>query len=427
MKQEIYNAFIKLLKMELVPALGCTEPIAIAFTAAKARKTLGAIPEKISIGLSGNMIKNVQSVKVPNSGGLRGIDIAAGMGVFGGNPDKELEVLTDITEDDINKAKQFAKEKRCETHLVENKDNLYIDVVATKGKESAKVIVSETHTNIILIEKNGKTIFEKKSDKKDDSCLPPEVFTWLTIKNLYEFANTVDLNDIKETLVRAIKYNTAISQEGLNNLWGAGVGKTIMKYHNSKDVRVKAVAAAAAGSDARMSGCSLPVVINSGSGNQGITITLPIVEYAKYLKVSDEKLLRALALANLISMEEKTKIGSLSAYCGAVCAGTAAGCGIAYLHGGTAEDIEKVIANSLANVGGIVCDGAKPSCAAKIASSVSSGIFAFELGMKEKRAFQNGEGLIKKDADSTILSFGRMAKYGMKSTDNEILNIMLEK
>lgn len=426
MNKEIYNDFIELLKEELVPALGCTEPIAIAYAAAKCTAVLGVFPQNIKIGCSGNIVKNVQGVTVPNSGGLKGICVAATLGCVGGNEKNVLEVLKSVTKEDQERTKELVENNFCKTYLVEDCDNLFIKVDAFYKDQSAQVVLSENHTNISKIVKNGEVLFEP-SDCSDVEVTNIEKYTRnLTIKNIVEFADNVELNKIEEVIKRQINFNSDISNEGLTNDWGISVGKTIRKYYDSNDVRIKAISAAAAGADARMGGCSMPVIINSGSGNQGITISLPIYEYAKEYGKNNEELIRALALANLISIEEKSKIGSLSAYCGAVCAGIASATGIAYLLGGREQDISNVITNGLANIGGIVCDGAKPSCAAKIASAVQAGIWGFEIGMKEHKAFKKGEGLVKSTADKTIASFGRLGKYGMKTTDSEILNIMLE-
>lgn len=426
MNKNVYNAYVELLNIELVPALGCTEPIAIAYAAAKSRAVLGCFPERIKIGCSGNIVKNVQGVTVPNSGGLKGIDVAATLGCVGGDEENVLEVLKHISQECIDKTKKLVANNFCSTSLISDCNNLFIKVEAISGDQSAEVTISNTHTNISKIVKNGKVIFQPEDCTDMEVSDIDKYLKYVNIKDIVEFANTVAIEDIEEVLARQIKFNIAISNEGLNNDWGLSVGKTLRKYYDSNDVRIKAVSAAAAGADARMSGCSMPVIINSGSGNQGITISLPIIEYAKEYKISKDKTLRALALANLISIQEKSKLGSLSAYCGAVCAGIASATGIAFLFDGNQEDISNVITNGLANIGGIVCDGAKPSCAAKIATAVQAGIWGYEIGMKEHKAFKQGEGLVKSTADKTIASFGRMGKYGMKHTDTEILNIMLE-
>jgi L-cysteine desulfidase len=425
MDKKIYEAYVRLLNTELQPALGCTEPIAIAYAAAKAREVLGVMPKKISVSCSGNIVKNVQGVVVPNSEGLRGIDVAAILGTVGGNATSGLEVLKDIKGEDVQKTRELLKEGFCTCLLSANESSLFIRVFAINGVDSAAVEITGHHTNITLIERNGKTLLSKTGEIKEN--LFEKYAGYLNVRDILEFVDKVDLDDIKAVLDREIDYNSAISREGLSGDWGIGVGKSLLKYYDGKDVRTRACASAAAGSDARMGGCSLPVIINSGSGNQGMTLSLPVIEYAKELNSTHDKLLRSLALSNLISMQEKNQLGSLSAFCGAVCAGTAAGCGIAYLHGGREQDISNVITNCLADIGGVVCDGAKASCASKIATAVKSGIFAFEMGMKDNKSFQNGDGLVKSNADNTIKSFGRMGKIGMKPTDLEILNIMLEK
>lgn len=425
MDRKIYDAYVSILKSELIPALGCTEPIAIAFAAAKAREVLGEFPESITVSCSGNIVKNVQGVTVPNSGGLKGIDIAASLGVVVGNAEKQLEVLDSVTSKQIEEAKTLVAKDFCICKLVEGKDNLYIRVDAKCGTNTACVVVSEKHTNITYIEKNGQVILDKKSDNVPDENAENKKL--LSVKDIIAFANEVVMDDVQEIIDRQIEYNTAISNEGLTHEYGAQIGRTLRKFYDESDVRVRARSAAAAGSDARMSGCALPVVINSGSGNQGMTVSLPVIEYAKELNVTHEKLVRALVLANLIALLQKKYIGSLSAFCGAVSAGAGSGCGIAYLHGADEAAISRTLTNTLADVGGIVCDGAKPSCAAKISSAVDAAIMGFELGTKEGIAFQNGEGLVKGSIEDTVQSFGRVGRDGMRSTDVEILNIMLEK
>ena len=427
MDKKVYDAYVAILKTELVPALGCTEPIAIAFAAAKARDVLGSFPETIRVEASGNIVKNVQGVTVPNSGGLKGVDVAATLGAVGGDAENGLEVLAHITEADIEKAKKLIDSGFCICSLVDGKDNLYIRVTVKNGEDTAIVVVSEKHTNIVYIEKNGKVLIDVKSTGVKNDTGNEANKSLLSVKDIIDFANEVNIDDVRAVIERQIEYNTAISKEGLAHEYGARIGRTLEKLYDKNDVRVRARAAAAAGSDARMSGCPLPVVINSGSGNQGMTVSLPVIEYAKEWHVPHDKLIRALVLANLIALLQKRYIGSLSAFCGAVCAATGAGCGITYLHGGGEDAVARTITNTLADVGGIVCDGAKPSCAAKIASAVDAAILGFELGSQEGIAFKSGEGLVKKSAEDTIRSFGRMGREGMRSTDTEILHIMLEK
>lgn len=416
----MFENFIDILKEELVPALGCTEPIAIAYAAAKAREVLGEFPEKITVECSGNIIKNVKGVTVPTTNNLKGIDISAILGVVGGNASKKLEVLSEVKTEDIEKTKQLSKSGICEVKHIKNVENLYINVIL-KGKEhDSSVTISNGHTNIVKIMKDGMILLENNDSVVQESKIDKSN---LNIKNIYDFAETVDVNLLKDVLDKQIEYNTRISEEGLKNKYGANVGESLLKYYGS-DVKVLAKAHAAAGSDARMSGCTLPVVINSGSGNQGITVSIPIIVYAKHLNVGMEKLYRALTLSNLIAIHQKKGLGKLSAYCGAVSAACGAGAGIAYLHGESFEIITRTITNTIANVSGIVCDGAKPSCAAKIASSVDAAIMGYHMAINGN-TFSCGEGLVKEDIEETIDSICKMGKDGMKETDIEIINLMI--
>lgn len=422
MKQS-YKTYIDILQEELIPALGCTEPIAIAYASAKARELLGEFPEKIIAECSGNIVKNVKGVVVPTTKTLRGISAAAVIGAVGGDASKKLEILTSVTEEDLQKAKELLAQGLCEEKLLETPAKLHIIVRMYSGEHSSLVEIIHTHTGIVRLEKDGETIFsvpfnaeEQEEGLTDRSCL--------SVEGIYEFAQTVEIDQVKDILDRQIGFNTAIAQEGMHNKYGANVGKSLISAYGD-DIKVRARAVTAAGSDARMSGCEMPVVINSGSGNQGMTVSLPVIEYAHELGVSQEKLYRALCISNLIAIHQKTKIGRLSAYCGAVSAAAGAGAGITYLHGGDVKAISMTITNTLANVAGIVCDGAKPSCAAKIASSVDAAVMAFHMAM-ENRRFCPGEGIIKADIEDTIDSVSRMAKDGMKETDEEILKIMID-
>ncbi len=421
MDKKIYINYINILQQELVPALGCTEPIAIAYAAAKAREVLGEFPDCIEMCCSGNIIKNVKGVTVPNSGGLRGIEAAAVLGVIGGDASRELEVLQGVSQADICKARELVKEKYCTCFLQEGVANLYIVAKAVKGEHYAEVTIINRHTCITKIVKDGKVLLEK--DVKGTASDVDKAF--LNVNDILEFADTVAIEDVKEILDRQITYNFAISEEGIKHSYGASVGRTLLETYGN-DVRIRARARAAAGSDARMSGCSLPVVINSGSGNQGMTVSLPVIEYAKDMGASGEQLYRALVVSNLIAIQQKKYIGSLSAYCGAVSAACGAGAGITYLEGGTREEVGLTIVNTIANVGGIVCDGAKSSCAAKIASSVDAAILAHHMAM-EHHAFQPGEGIVQEDVEDTIKSMGYIGRVGMKTTDVEILNIMIDR
>jgi L-cysteine desulfidase len=426
LNQVIYDNYVGILKKELVAALGCTEPIAIAYAGAKVREVLGKMPEHITVYCSGNIVKNVKAVTVPHSGGKKGIDIAAILGVLGGDTSKELAVLEGVTDDVIKESNKLLEQDFCSFELIEDVANLYIVIKAKAGKESAEVVIKDYHSNIIKIVKNGKVIMSKEHgfENNNEEEFPNK--NLLNVKDILEFANTVKIDDIKEVLTKQIKFNTAIAKEGMENPYGAEVGRTLMSEFDQTNVKLRAKALAAAGSDARMSGCPLPVVINSGSGNQGIAVSVPVIEYAKELNVGEEKLYRALVLSNLIALHQKRFIGSLSAYCGAVSAGCGSGAGIAYMMGMNYHSICDVITNSITNVGGMVCDGAKPSCAAKIAIAIETAIMAVHLS-KRNHAFHAGEGLVKADVEQTIESVGRMARVGMKSTDIEILNIMLDR
>lgn len=423
MDSALYKNYLDILKSELVPALGCTEPIAIAYAAAKARQLLGEFPDSVEMKLSGNIIKNVKGVTVPNSGGLKGIDIAAVLGITGGNADKALEVLEEITPEHIRKAEALVQKGICTCSLIENVPNLYISAKVRKDGHYAEVTIAEQHTNIIHMEKDGNVLLEKDLQKKDESAAVDK--SRLTVKDILDFADQVKLEDIEEVIGRQIRMNTAIAQEGLDNNYGAQIGKTLMHVWG-KSATTRACARAAAGSDARMGGCSMPVVINSGSGNQGITVSLPVIVYAEEWEVSKEKLYRSLVVSNLIAIHQKYYIGSLSAYCGAVSAACGAGAGITYMYGGNYHQVSLTIINTLGNVGGIVCDGAKPSCAAKIASSVDAALMAFHLSIQNK-SFLPGEGIIKGDVEETIKSMGYIGRVGMRATDTEILNVMIDR
>ena len=423
---ELSQNYTAILKEELVAAMGCTEPIAIAYAAAKAYQELGEMPEHITISCSGNMIKNVKGVTVPNSGGQKGIETAAVLGVVGGKADKMLEVLEGVDDEARQRTRELVAAGICDVTLAENVPNLYIKAEMWTKDHKASVTIEEHHTDITEIEKDGKTIFiaEKSTTTKEDGALKGDR-TKMTLRGIIDYANSVNLADVEETLERQVRFNTAISQEGLDNPWGARVGKTILENW-SDDVKCCACARAAAGSDARMSGCPMPVIINSGSGNQGITVTMPIVTYAERWHLSREKMYRCLLVSNLVSIYIKHYIGSLSAFCGAVSAACGAGAGITYMSGGTYEQIGGTITNTLGNVGGIVCDGAKPSCAAKIASSVHAALLAHYMSTSQKE-FQGGEGFIESDVEETIKNMGYIGKIGMRETDKEILNVMIDK
>lgn len=416
-----YGAYVQILKEELVPAMGCTEPIALAYAAAKAREVLGEKPDKVKIGASGSIIKNVKSVIVPNTDHLKGIPAAAAAGIIAGKPEKELEVIAEVSQEQIEEMKDFLKNTDISVEYVDNGITFDIIVTETKGESSATVRIANYHTNIVLIEKDGQVLFEEKVEGEKEEGLTDR--SLLNMKDILDFAETVDIEDVREVIGRQIRYNTAIAQEGLKGNYGANIGSVLLEMEGD-NIRVRAKAMAAAGSDARMNGCELPVIINSGSGNQGMTCSLPVIEYAKELNSGEEKLYRALTLSNLVAIHQKTGIGRLSAYCGAVCAGAAAGAGIAYLHGGGYEEIAHTVVNALAIVSGIVCDGAKASCAAKIASSVEAGILGYNM-YKCGQQFYAGDGIVTKGVDETIRNIGRLGKEGMRETNVEIIDIMV--
>lgn len=419
--EEKYGAYVQILKEELVPAMGCTEPIALAYAAAKAREVLGEMPDKVVIEASGSIIKNVKSVIVPNTDHLKGIPAAATAGIIAGKAEKELEVIASVTPEDCAKMKEFLAQIPIEVKHVDNGLTFEIGVTVFSGESYAKVRIVNYHTNIVLIEKNGEKLLEIKVEGENEEGLTDR--SLLDMKSIWDFVNTVDIADIYDVLHRQIEYNTAISEEGLRGDYGANIGSVLLDMEGT-NIRTRAKAKAAAGSDARMNGCELPVIINSGSGNQGMTCSLPVIEYAKELKVSEEKLYRALALSNLVAIHQKTGIGRLSAYCGAVCAGAAAGTGIAYLCGGGYAEVTHTVVNALAITSGIVCDGAKASCAAKIAAAVDAGILGYNMYIRGQQ-FRAGDGIVTNGADETIRNVGRLGKDGMKETNDEIISIMV--
>lgn len=423
MDKTIYDNYVRILESELVPALGCTEPIALAYASAKAREVLGEFPEHLSVLCSGNIIKNVKCVKVPNSNGMKGVEAAAVLGVTGGDASQALEVLETVSETDIEKTRQLLREGFCDCILKEGVANLYIEARATGIGGEAVVVIEDEHTNITRIEKNGEILFEQEKKEAAEEEEPDK--TLLNLADILVFADEVDIEDVSKVLGRQVRYNTKIAEEGLNNPWGAQVGRVVLEEFGD-DVKWRAVAKAAAGSDARMSGCSLPVIINSGSGNQGMTCSLPVIEYGREMGKTEEEIFRALCVSNLVALNQKKYIGSLSAYCGAVCAAAGAGAGITYLCGGTLEQIENTVVNAIADAGGIVCDGAKPSCAAKIATALQAAILSHKMAMRGL-TFSRGEGLVMDCPEDTIKAVGYVGRAGMKQTDVEILNLMIGK
>lgn len=418
---EKYQAYIQILKEELVPAMGCTEPIALAYAGAKAREVLGCVPDKVLVEASGSIIKNVKSVIVPNTNHLKGIPAAVTAGIIAGKAEKELEVIAEVTPDEIEQMITFLKETPITVEHIDQ--GITFDIVLTLYKEDsyAKVRIANYHTNIVHIEKDGEVIFDIPVEGENEEGLTDR--SLLDMKSIWNFINTVDVADIKEVIGRQIEYNTAIADEGLRGDYGANIGSVLLSAYGD-DVRTRAKARAAAGSDARMNGCELPVIINAGSGNQGMTCSLPVLEYAKKLNVTEEKKYRALALSNLTAIHQKTGIGRLSAYCGAVSAGAAAGAGIAYLCGGGYEEVIHTVVNALAIVSGMVCDGAKASCAAKIAASVDAGILGYNMYLNGQQ-FYAGDGIVTKGVEATIQNIGRLGKEGMRETNEEIIKMMI--
>ena len=412
-----YAAYVQTLKEELVPAMGCTEPIALAYGAARAREVLGEMPDRVVVGASGSIIKNVKSVIVPNTDHLKGIPAAAAAGIVAGDADKELEVIASVSSEQTAQMKEFMEQVPITVEHIDNGITFDIVITLYKGVSYARVRIANYHTNIVLVEKNGE-ILEKKpvAGESEDRSL-------LNMRDILDFARTVDIEDVREVLERQIDYNWAIAEEGIRGNYGANIGSVLLDMEG-ESVRVRAKAMAAAGSDARMNGCELPVIINSGSGNQGITASVPVIVYAKDMKVSHETLLRALTLSNLTAIHQKTAIGRLSAYCGAVSAGAGAGAGIAYLHGGDYKEIVHTVVNALAIVSGIVCDGAKASCAAKIASAVDAGILGYQMYIRGQQ-FYGGDGIVTKGVEETLKNVGRLGKEGMKATNEEIIRIMI--
>lgn len=416
-----YNAYIQILREELVPAMGCTEPIALAYAAATARRVLGELPDRVEIGASGSIIKNVKSVIVPNTDHLKGIPAAAAAGIVAGNPDKELEVIAQVTPEQIADMKKFLENTEIKVEHVDNGITFDIIVTLYKGKSYAKVRIANYHTNIVLIEKDGQVLQETEVAGESEEGLTDR--TLLNMEDIWDFATTVDVEDVRKILERQINYNYTIAEEGIRGDYGANIGSVLLDMEGD-NVRVKAKAMAAAGSDARMNGCELPVVINSGSGNQGITASVPVIVYARELKVGEEKLLRALTLSNLTAIHQKTPIGRLSAYCGAVSAGAGAGAGIAYLCGGGYQEVIHTVVNALAVVSGIVCDGAKASCAAKIAQAVEAGILGYNMYIRGQQ-FYGGDGIVAKGVEASLKNVGRLGRQGMKETNEEIIRIMI--
>lgn len=423
MKKELYDKFIQIMKEELVPAMGCTEPIAIAYAASLAKEQLKEPIKQVHVQVSGNIIKNVKSVIVPNTGGLRGIAAAVAAGIVAGEAAKELEVISLVGEEQYKKIEEFEKQVPITIRESESGYIFDIDIEVHSEKHKARCRIAGQHTNVIYLGRDEEITIQKAY--QEQKCSKTDKREILNVKDIVTFAQKVNIEDVKDILERQINYNMAIAKAGLAGCYGARIGQILLKaYGDSVQNRAKAYAAAA--SDARMNGCSLPVIINSGSGNQGITASVPVIVFAEELKVSKDRLYRALVISNLITIHLKTGIGRLSAYCGAISAGCGAGAGITYLNGGQQKEIEHTIVNSLAINSGVICDGAKSSCAAKIASAVEAGLLGMQMYF-EGSQFYGGDGIVTKGVENTIEHVGRLARIGMAETDKEIIHIMMEK
>ena len=416
-----YSAYTRLLHNELRPAMGCTEPIAVAYACARARALLGCLPERVELVVSGNIIKNVKSVVVPNTGGRRGLKTSAAAGVAAADESRELECLALLTDTDREAIDRYLQQDRIAIDVATSGRVFDLDVTVYAGEDRARVRIADAHTNIVHLSRNGEVLLDKPLiDAADD---PDEGM--LTVEGIIDYADSVELDDVREPLERQISYNTAISDEGLKNTYGASIGRVLLQGYGGDDVHIRAKARAAAGSDARMNGCELPVIIVSGSGNQGITATMPLVEYAQTYGVDHDRLLRALIVADLLTVHQKTGIGRLSAFCGAVNAACGAAAGIAYLMGGGLKEVAHTLVNALAIVSGMVCDGAKASCAAKIVAALEGGLMGYEM-YRNGFQFYSGDGLVKKGVENTIDNIARLGSKGMSETDREILRMMIE-
>lgn len=416
----LYRHYVDILKRELVPALGCTEPIAVAYCAAKARSLLGELPDKVEIRVSGNIIKNVKSVIVPNTNGARGIEAAAAIGIVAGREERGLQVLSEVTDEEKRVFEQWLEQADIRVRQAEDGKLLSITVAVEKSGVTAAAKIEGAHDRIVYLERDGEVLLNIDTETSVDGTAKDEDL--LTVEGICRFAEIADIDDVREILDRQIACNTAIAQEGLANSYGANIGKVLLN-RGADSVRTRAKAYAAAGSDARMNGCELPVVINSGSGNQGLAASLPVLEYAKELGSDRETIYRALLVSNLSAIHVKSGIGCLSAYCGAISAGAAAGAGIAWLHGGRFQEIAHTLVNALAITSGVVCDGAKASCAAKIAVGVEAGILGYEMYRMDQQ-FYGGDGIVTRGVENTIRNIGRLGRVGMRETDREILDIM---
>ena len=419
-----YQTYVKILKNELVPAMGCTEPISLAYAAAVARNTLGYLPERIEVYASGSIIKNVKSVVVPNTNGLKGISAAVAAGTYAGDASKELEAISSVSEEEKLGIQAYLKDTEITVHYLKSNHVFHLMVDSYFEGHCVRVEIVDTHRNIVLIRKDEEVLLKKEIQEEKATPVETVDYSLLNMEDIFDFIQTMDVKDVEETLDRQIEYNMAIAQAGLDGDWGANIGSTLLAAYGD-DIRVQAKANAAAASDARMNGCELPVIINSGSGNQGITCSVPVITYARWLNCSHEKMLRALALSNLTTIHQKTRIGTLSAFCGVVSAGAAAGAGISYLLTEDYNHCAHTVVNSLAVVSGMICDGAKPSCAAKIAESIDSALLAHAM-YENGQQFYGGDGIVFKGIEKTLDSVGFLGKEGMKETNEKIIQLMVK-
>lgn len=419
----LYQSYLQILREELVPAMGCTEPISLAYAAATARAQLGQLPQRVCVAVSGNILKNVKSVVVPNTGGQRGIAAAAAAGIVAGQESQQLQVLANVTKEQVRAMQEFLAQTPIEVRAVDEGHIFDIGVTVWAQGHEASVRIVDFHTNIVRITRDGVPQPLPCADCTDDASMALTDRSCLSVADILRFADTVALEDVRPILDRQIRCNMAIAEEGLKNAYGANIGKVLLAMYGD-DVKTRARAMAAAGSDARMSGCELPVVINSGSGNQGITASVPVIVYARHIGADEERLYRALVVSNLCTIHLKTGIGRLSAYCGAVSAGCASGAGVAYLLGGGFDEVAHTLVNALAAVSGIVCDGAKPSCAAKISAAVDAGLLGYYM-YRQGNQFLGGEGIVRKGVENTIEAVGCLAHDGMLDTDREIIRLMI--
>ena len=417
----LYQQYVSILKEELRPAMGCTEPIALAYAGALARRLLGAEPEKVLVAVSGNIIKNVKSVVVPNTGGLRGIAAAVAAGIVAGDPDKELQVISQVTARQQEALRQFLDTAACTITPSDSSLVFDIDITLLRGDDSAQVRIVNHHTNLVYQRRNEEVLLDLPITEASEDHLTDK--SCLSIEKIVEFADSVHIGDVREYVQRQIQYNMDIAKAGLEGNWGANIGRVILRQQGGS-LEKRACAWAAAGSDARMSGCEKPVIIISGSGNQGITASVPVAVVAQEMNATEEELIRAVVVSDLVTIHQKTGIGRLSAYCGAISAGCGAGAGIAYLKGGRFHAVAHTVVNAIAILSGTICDGAKPSCAAKIAAAVDAGILGYDMYL-ENQQFYGGDGIVTKGVDKTVINVGRLAREGMKETDKTILEIML--